>query len=242
MEIGGSNTLGSRGGQSVNINIGPTSTTLAWDFWEFSNSAPRMDWTTTSNSTINTDNNSSFYATSAASGAGDDQGPTSRSRPHGSGSGHDPLMARGYGEQPGLVVLQGHGSAGLEQYGNQSLYNAADGTHVHPDPHLVCLKLGKRHYFEDTAAAAAAAAVGGPIGERRVAGFPVGMKRGKALYGGGGVGAAVPVPRCQVEGCHAALVNAKDYHRRHKVCEMHSKAPKVVVSGLEQRFCQQCSR
>lgn len=70
-------------------------------------------------------------------------------------------------------------------------------------------------------------------------------KRGKALYGGDGGGyGGVPssVPRCQVEGCHVALVNAKDYHRRHRVCEMHSKAPKVVVVGLEQRFCQQCSR
>ncbi|XP_022944840.1 squamosa promoter-binding-like protein 7 [Cucurbita moschata] len=94
------------------------------------------------------------------------------------------------------------------------------GGHFHRDPHLMCLKLGKRHYFED---ATAASVVG---------------KRGKPLY------STVPtsVPRCQVEGCHVALVNAKDYHRRHRVCEMHSKAPKVVVVGLEQRFCQQCSR
>ena len=50
------------------------------------------------------------------------------------------------------------------------------------------------------------------------------------------------LPSCQVEGCNEALVGAKDYHRRHKVCESHSKAPRVVVLGLEQRFCQQCSR
>ncbi|KAK3152118.1 hypothetical protein QOZ80_2BG0154650 [Eleusine coracana subsp. coracana] len=31
-------------------------------------------------------------------------------------------------------------------------------------------------------------------------------------------------------------------HRKHKVCEAHSKSPKVVVAGLERRFCQQCSR
>ena len=54
--------------------------------------------------------------------------------------------------------------------------------------------------------------------------------------------AAAAVPRCQVEGCHVALADAKDYHRRHKVCEAHSKAPRVVVLGAEQRFCQQCSR
>ncbi|KAF8380514.1 hypothetical protein HHK36_028001 [Tetracentron sinense] len=116
-----------------------------------------------------------------------------------------------------------------------SLY-AGGGSHLHPDPHLTCLKLGKRHYFEDTS----------PLDERHVDGFSIG-KRGRPY--GAGVGgpsssapAAVAVPRCQVEGCHVALVNAKDYHRRHKVCEMHSKAPRVVVLGIEQRFCQQCSR
>ncbi|OVA00925.1 Transcription factor [Macleaya cordata] len=50
------------------------------------------------------------------------------------------------------------------------------------------------------------------------------------------------VPRCQAEGCMIDLTNAKHYHRRHKVCEFHSKATKVVAGGLEQRFCQQCSR
>ncbi|XP_051218543.1 squamosa promoter-binding-like protein 7 [Lolium perenne] len=54
--------------------------------------------------------------------------------------------------------------------------------------------------------------------------------------------ATAAVPRCQVQGCHLALAGAKEYHRRHKVCEAHSKAPRVVVHGAEQRFCQQCSR
>ncbi|KAG2575339.1 protein LIGULELESS 1-like [Panicum virgatum] len=50
-------------------------------------------------------------------------------------------------------------------------------------------------------------------------------------------------PRCQAEGCKADLSSAKRYHRRHKVCEHHSKAPVVVTAGgLHQRFCQQCSR
>ncbi|XP_066349057.1 protein LIGULELESS 1-like [Miscanthus floridulus] len=50
-------------------------------------------------------------------------------------------------------------------------------------------------------------------------------------------------PRCQAEGCKADLSSAKRYHRRHKVCEHHSKAPGVVTAGgLHQRFCQQCSR
>ncbi|KAJ7007437.1 hypothetical protein D5086_004833 [Populus alba] len=48
--------------------------------------------------------------------------------------------------------------------------------------------------------------------------------------------------RCQAEGCNADLTLAKHYHRRHKVCEFHSKASTVIAAGLTQRFCQQCSR
>lgn len=49
-------------------------------------------------------------------------------------------------------------------------------------------------------------------------------------------------PRCQAEGCAADLSHSKHYHRRHKVCEFHSKASTVIANGLTQRFCQQCSR
>ncbi|KAJ6729927.1 SQUAMOSA PROMOTER-BINDING-LIKE PROTEIN 4 [Salix viminalis] len=130
-------------------------------------------------------------------------------------------------------------------YQQLSLF-AGDGSNLHPDPHQMCLKLGKRHYFEDSTSNNNT----NPIIDRDVVGgFSIG-KRGKPYYTVGGGGAhdepssssSVNVPRCQVEGCHVALVNAKDYHRRHKVCEMHSKAAKVIVLGLEQRFCQQCSR
>ncbi|KAL2319958.1 hypothetical protein Fmac_028927 [Flemingia macrophylla] len=54
--------------------------------------------------------------------------------------------------------------------------------------------------------------------------------------------AATNSPRCQAEGCNADLSQAKHYHRRHKVCEFHSKAATVIAAGLTQRFCQQCSR
>ncbi|XP_020234969.1 squamosa promoter-binding-like protein 1 [Cajanus cajan] len=47
---------------------------------------------------------------------------------------------------------------------------------------------------------------------------------------------------CQVEDCRTDLSNAKDYHRRHKVCDMHSKASQALVGNVMQRFCQQCSR
>nr|QMV47666.1 squamosa-binding protein-like 1B [Paeonia suffruticosa] len=47
---------------------------------------------------------------------------------------------------------------------------------------------------------------------------------------------------CQVDDCRADLSNAKDYHRRHKVCDVHSKACRALVGNVMQRFCQQCSR
>ncbi|XWS52087.1 hypothetical protein CRYUN_Cryun11dG0037200 [Craigia yunnanensis] len=76
-------------------------------------------------------------------------------------------------------------------------------------------------------------------------GFPDDEKRKKA-YGkrgsSGGGGGGVSPPSCQVEKCGLDLSDAKRYHRRHKVCEIHAKAPIVVVAGIRQRFCQQCSR
>ncbi|KAL1219766.1 Squamosa promoter-binding-like protein 14 [Cardamine amara subsp. amara] len=49
-------------------------------------------------------------------------------------------------------------------------------------------------------------------------------------------------PMCQVDNCTEDLSHGKDYHRRHKVCEVHSKATKALVGKQMQRFCQQCSR
>ncbi|XP_072997087.1 squamosa promoter-binding-like protein 6 [Typha latifolia] len=49
-------------------------------------------------------------------------------------------------------------------------------------------------------------------------------------------------PICQVKDCGVDLSSSKDYHRRHKVCEMHAKASTAVVGNAVQRFCQQCSR
>lgn len=53
---------------------------------------------------------------------------------------------------------------------------------------------------------------------------------------------AAAYPMCQVDNCKEDLSNAKDYHRRHKVCEPHSKSTKALVAKQMQRFCQQCSR
>ncbi|XP_031100891.1 squamosa promoter-binding-like protein 16 isoform X1 [Ipomoea triloba] len=64
----------------------------------------------------------------------------------------------------------------------------------------------------------------------------------KRLRGGGGGANSQNPPYCQVQGCKKDLTSCKDYHKRHKVCEVHSKTAKVIVNGIEQRFCQQCSR
>ncbi|XP_073130509.1 squamosa promoter-binding-like protein 6 isoform X2 [Henckelia pumila] len=50
------------------------------------------------------------------------------------------------------------------------------------------------------------------------------------------------IPVCQVLGCNKDLSLSKDYHKRHRVCDLHSKTAVVIVNGLQQRFCQQCSR
>lgn len=47
---------------------------------------------------------------------------------------------------------------------------------------------------------------------------------------------------CQVDDCNVDLAKQRDYHRRHKVCETHSKAVNALVGKQMQRFCQQCSR
>ncbi|KAG8078907.1 hypothetical protein GUJ93_ZPchr0007g3925 [Zizania palustris] len=92
------------------------------------------------------------------------------------------------------------------------------------------LKLGAPTSWKVAAAAAAAVA---PI---PVPQPPAPAKRPRS---GQGQQAA---PACSVEGCDADLSKCREYHRRHKVCEAHSKTPVVTVAGQQQRFCQQCSR
>ncbi|CAA6663290.1 unnamed protein product [Spirodela intermedia] len=96
---------------------------------------------------------------------------------------------------------------------------------LHPDGEL--MRLGSNVYRRSSGGTAAAAAAAG------------GGLFGTTSCDGGRCSSAV---RCQAEGCGADLARAKHYHRRHKVCEFHSKAAAAVVHGLTQRFCQQCSR
>ncbi|XP_061336948.1 squamosa promoter-binding-like protein 11 [Gastrolobium bilobum] len=98
---------------------------------------------------------------------------------------------------------------------------------------LLTLKLGKRFYFEDICP-------GSGSKNLSFSGAPMSsLSSGKKCKS---KGQNLPYPCCQVEGCGLDLSSAKDYHRRHRVCESHSKSPKVVIAGLELRFCQQCSR
>ncbi|XP_022776332.1 squamosa promoter-binding-like protein 2 [Durio zibethinus] len=98
---------------------------------------------------------------------------------------------------------------------------------------LLSLKLGKRTYFEDVSAGSNAKTSSYSAAPEP---SPTSTKRSKPNC------QSTHVPRCQVEGCNLDLSSAKDYHKKHRVCESHSKSPKVIVGGLERRFCQQCSR
>jgi hypothetical protein len=226
MEIGGNMFGQSNGNKGQNSNNG----NIGWDIWELSTS--RLDWGNNSSNTL--------YTTTATATL--TAGSSSATREEGSAA-HAPFFFHHSGGDIGVHHQQLH----YHQEQQGSLYGAGDGSQRHhPDPHLMCLNLGKRHYFEDAT----------PLGDRHVARSSSVGKRGKPYTTttttghrgcvGGPSSSSSPlpatVPRCQVEGCHVPLLNAKDYHRRHKVCEMHSKAPRVVVLGLEQRFCQQCSR
>jgi hypothetical protein len=77
-------------------------------------------------------------------------------------------------------------------------------------------------------------AANGPALTAPRAAVPVSARRGPAANGGG--------PCCQADRCGVDLTDAKRYYKRHKVCDTHAHAPVVIVAGLQQRFCQQCSR
>ncbi|GAV73527.1 SBP domain-containing protein [Cephalotus follicularis] len=98
---------------------------------------------------------------------------------------------------------------------------------------LLSLKLGKRTYFEDVCGGSNAKSASFSV---TPATSIASAKKPKASS------QSTHAPRCQVEGCNLDLSSAKDYHRKHRVCEIHSKCSKVIINGLERRFCQQCSR
>ncbi|MCD9646522.1 hypothetical protein HAX54_036409 [Datura stramonium] len=104
------------------------------------------------------------------------------------------------------------------------------------------LKFGQKIYFEHVGVGAQAKSATGSLpvngtGQPSPALAPATAKKGR-----GGLVQGRQPPKCQVEGCEADLSDVKAYYSRHKVCGTHSKSPMVIVAGLEQRFCQQCSR
>lgn len=98
---------------------------------------------------------------------------------------------------------------------------------------FIGLKLGKRTYFENSC---------GKSSSKTSSFSVVPMSSVSTAKKVKSSSQTVPTPRCQVEGCNLDLSSAKEYHRKHRVCGNHSKCLKVVVGGLERRFCQQCSR
>ncbi|PWA73235.1 squamosa promoter-binding-like protein [Artemisia annua] len=113
---------------------------------------------------------------------------------------------------------------------NGSFSNMVEDTSVISGEAMIGLKLG-RH--------ASTSSCNNKTATTSVPLFPTAspmIKRSRASY------LSSQSPRCQVEGCNLDLASAKDYHRRHRICANHSKSPKVVVAGMERRFCQQCSR
>ncbi|KAI3812414.1 hypothetical protein L1987_17122 [Smallanthus sonchifolius] len=95
------------------------------------------------------------------------------------------------------------------------------------------LKLGKKTYFENGFASSNSKTLSSPNVQISSVSN---VKKVKSSH------KSTSISRCQVEGCNLDLSSSKEYHRKHRVCENHSKSLKVVVAGLERRFCQQCSR
>lgn len=104
------------------------------------------------------------------------------------------------------------------------------------DSHLlkIGLKFGQKTYFEDDEPKSEVGLLSSSS--------PSPAPKKVRTVSGSGSSSGSQLPRCQVEGCNLDLSDAKTYYSRHKVCGAHSKTAKVVVNGLEQRFCQQCSR
>nr|BAM15480.1 SBP-box protein [Torenia fournieri] len=111
---------------------------------------------------------------------------------------------------------------GSEVSGNSPPLEASVGS---AEP-LIALELGKRTFFENNVSSASFSGVSNQSSQKKL----------KSATQN------VATPRCLVEGCNADLSKAKEYHRKHKVCDSHSKCPKVIIGGLQRRFCQQCSR
>ena len=116
---------------------------------------------------------------------------------------------------------------------HQSVQRIINQKESNPNDSMIGLELGKRTYFEVPGSA------GGSTNNVNVGQM---CNNNKLTSSQKRPRNSTLNPKCQVEGCKTDLSSVKDYHRRHKVCPLHSKSTMVIVSGQEQRFCQQCSR
>ncbi|XP_071694076.1 squamosa promoter-binding-like protein 3 [Rutidosis leptorrhynchoides] len=124
--------------------------------------------------------------------------------------------------------------AGSEQLNGRSpSLEAANG--CFPDQ-SIGLKLGKRTYFDNSFASKSNDKTCSSPDDTVPVSSDSMVKKVKLSH------QSTSISRCQVEGCNLDLSSAKEYHKKHKVCESHSKSLIVVVAGRECRFCQQCSR
>ncbi|KAL6977926.1 hypothetical protein U1Q18_026712 [Sarracenia purpurea var. burkii] len=178
--------------------------------------------------------NGSLYSSAGAGFSGSDLGYHSSSKSSISAS-PDSSLKKGmktFSTVDGLskVYCQKEEFSGVDDNGNFSTLGASENS---GDP-MIGLKLGKRTYFEDMCAASTSKNTSFSVVPTDAVGTTT--KKPRASYH------STQNPRCQVEGCNLDLKSAKDYHRRHRICENHSKSPRVIVAGMERRFCQQCSR
>nr|WMI30921.1 squamosa promter-binding-like protein 20 [Diospyros sp. 'deyangshi'] len=179
----------------------------------------------------------SLYSSAGAGFSGLDLGYSSSSKSSVAASADSSLKESGktFGSFDGLAkayLTHKEEISGEDENGKFSTM----GTSVTSGESMIGLKLGKRTYFESICAAASAP-------KTCLSAIPTSSSSSANMARRcRGPNQSTQTPRCQVEGCNLDLRSAKDYHRRHRICESHSKSPRVIIAGMERRFCQQCSR
>ncbi|KAL0372270.1 UNVERIFIED_CONTAM: Squamosa promoter-binding-like protein 3 [Sesamum calycinum] len=111
---------------------------------------------------------------------------------------------------------------GAEIFGTSPAPEASIGS-VEP---LIGLKLGKRTYFENSSGGSNIKSTSFSVMPTP---SPSTLKKTKSS------GQNAPV-RCQVEGCSIDLSTAKEYHRKHRVCDSHSNALRWLLEALNVDF------
>ncbi|XXG55517.1 hypothetical protein AAC387_Pa03g3173 [Persea americana] len=156
-------------------------------------------------------------------------------------SGREVVGNHGLGFSNGRVVSSSS-SCGLinpkmllgEEESGVSGASSSVGEYSARDSSLIDLKLGRLADYRDTMSGKSSKEV--KVSSSSIVSPMPPIKRSRLGNSNG------QTPCCQVHGCNMDLSSSKDYHKRHKVCEIHSKSARAFVNGIEQRFCQQCSR